>query len=232
MTRDILVGQYRTGERLPSERDLASRFDANRGAVREAMKKLEQLGLACIQPGGARVAPIEESNLDVISHLLGMGEVPDRALVKQILGVISSLIQTAAADALERASDDELEAMRRNAQRLYTESLTEEEYMATRMQLMSGMMRASGNLVVQLIARSLLLQFVPSMTPLQDYGEIDLASHRLLARELDEAMGRRDIDAVRATFIKLAELNQHHVMAAYEAYESARTQGIREVAAS
>jgi DNA-binding FadR family transcriptional regulator len=50
LTRDILVGQYRTGERLPSERDLAARFDANRGAVREAMKKLEQLGIACVSP--------------------------------------------------------------------------------------------------------------------------------------------------------------------------------------
>ncbi len=50
LTHDILVGQYRTGERLPSERDLAVRFVANRGAVREAMKKLEQLGLADIRP--------------------------------------------------------------------------------------------------------------------------------------------------------------------------------------
>ena len=40
LTRDILTGQYRVGERLPSERDLSSRFEANRGAVREAMKKL------------------------------------------------------------------------------------------------------------------------------------------------------------------------------------------------
>ena len=32
LTRDILLGRYRCGERLPSERDLASRFDANRGA--------------------------------------------------------------------------------------------------------------------------------------------------------------------------------------------------------
>ena len=40
LTHDILQGQYRPGERLPSERDLAARFDANRGAVREAMAVL------------------------------------------------------------------------------------------------------------------------------------------------------------------------------------------------
>ena len=49
---DVLTGSYRPGERLPSERDLAARFEANRGAVREAMKKLEQIGLAEISPGG------------------------------------------------------------------------------------------------------------------------------------------------------------------------------------
>ena len=43
LIQDILSGQYRVSERLPSERDLATRFDANRGAVREAMKKLEQM---------------------------------------------------------------------------------------------------------------------------------------------------------------------------------------------
>ena len=30
---EILVGQYRAGERLPSERDLVARFNSNRGAV-------------------------------------------------------------------------------------------------------------------------------------------------------------------------------------------------------
>ena len=52
---DILRQRYLSGERLPSERDLASRFDASRGAVREAMSQLEQSGLIEVKPGGARV---------------------------------------------------------------------------------------------------------------------------------------------------------------------------------
>jgi len=96
LTRDILIGQYRTGERLPSERDLAARFDANRGAVREAMKKLEQLGLANIQQGGARVAPLQEASLDVIGHLLALGDLPDEGLVDEIMQVMTALITLAA----------------------------------------------------------------------------------------------------------------------------------------
>ena len=57
---DILRGQYRCGERLPSERDLAQRFGVHRSTVREAFKRLAQLGVARIAPGGARVAPIDK----------------------------------------------------------------------------------------------------------------------------------------------------------------------------
>ena len=35
LTNEILRGRYLPGDRLPSERDLSARFDANRGAVRE-----------------------------------------------------------------------------------------------------------------------------------------------------------------------------------------------------
>jgi len=232
LTRDVLVGQYRTGERLPSERDLAVRFEANRGAVREAMKKLEQLGIAQIAPGGARVAPIEEASLDIISHLLALGEVPDRQLVDQILDVISNLIQAAAVNAVSRADDEELAALQAIARRLYTEELDYEAHMEAHMMLMSSLMRASGNLVVQLIARSLLMQLVPQMAELRNYGRMDLTAHQALARALDQAMGARDLDGVRGTLMELAQVNRTQLSRRFDEYEQARAQGIREVAAS
>ena len=112
LSREILVGQYRVGERLPSERDLAARFEANRGAVREAMKKLEQLGIADIQPGGARVVPLNEASLDVIGFLLDLEQVPNRILLDQIFVVINSLVQTAALSAVKRLDDAELGQLR------------------------------------------------------------------------------------------------------------------------
>ena len=49
LRNDILGGTYKAGERLPAERDLASRLGVNRGSVREALKKLEQMGLVVIR---------------------------------------------------------------------------------------------------------------------------------------------------------------------------------------
>lgn len=232
LTRDILTGQYRTGERLPSERDLSTRFDASRGAVREAMKILEQLGIAQIQPGGARVAPLQEASLDVIGHLLALGDVPDRLLVSQILDVISNLIQTAATNAISSADDEQLESLRALVRPLYMEELDLDAHMQARIELMSTMMRASGNLVVQLIARSLLLQFLPAMMDLQRYADLDLNAHKDLARALDEAMGQRDLDAVRSTLAQLSEINHQHTIKTLEDYERARVLGAMEVAAS
>ncbi len=231
LTRDILTGQYRTGERLPSERDLSSRFDASRGAVREAMKILEQLGIAKIQPGGARVAPIQEASLDVIGHLLALGDAPDARLVSQILDVIANLIQTAAANAVSTADDEQLESLRALVRPLYQEDLDHDAHMQARVQLMSSMMNASDNLVVQLIARSLLMQFMPQMSDLRRYAELDRDAHKDLARELDEAMGQRDLTAVRSTLARLSEVNRQHTLKTLEDYEQAQTMGNMEVAA-
>ena len=105
-------GQYRAGERLPSERDLAARFDTNRGAARVAIEKLEQLGIADVQPGGVRVRPIEDANLDVIGALLALDDVPDPDLMEQTLEVMGTLMRLAAKRALERATDSQVEHAR------------------------------------------------------------------------------------------------------------------------
>ncbi|PWR04168.1 GntR family transcriptional regulator [Meridianimarinicoccus roseus] len=47
----ILQGILREGARLPSERDLAERFDVSRPKVREALKRLEGDGLIRVQHG-------------------------------------------------------------------------------------------------------------------------------------------------------------------------------------
>jgi len=56
---------------LPSERELSERLGVNRASAREALKKLEQLGIISIRRGGgARVLPLEEAGLGALSHML------------------------------------------------------------------------------------------------------------------------------------------------------------------
>lgn len=51
----IVAGDYRPGDRLPSERVLSEDTGVNRGAVREAIKRLQQAGLVAVHQGGNHV---------------------------------------------------------------------------------------------------------------------------------------------------------------------------------
>jgi len=219
LIEDILSGHYRVGERLPSERDLSSRFDANRGAVREAMKQVEQMGLASIQPGGARVNAIQQASLDVVGRLMARNDLPDAKLFEQILTVISALITIAAEGALKNGSEQDILHIRSLVKPLTEPGLDPEEHQAARFALMEAIMLTSGNLICQLIARTLFEQFEPSIEPLEAYArdQLDIETYTQHARQLDKALAARDIPALRATFEAFSNLNRKSVMQTFEA---------------
>lgn len=68
----ILNGQYPPGSKLPPERELSKRLRVNRASLREALKKLEHLGLVRIRQGdGTRVQNfMETGGLELVQHLL------------------------------------------------------------------------------------------------------------------------------------------------------------------
>jgi GntR family transcriptional repressor for pyruvate dehydrogenase complex len=107
----ITRGEYRAGDRLPSEQQLMDRYRVGRNSVREAMQSLRTLGLVDIRPRlGARVlgqaAPNTLAN-SAVSMLLGDETVTELYEVRLILE------PAAAAIAAKHRSDDDLLAMRR-----------------------------------------------------------------------------------------------------------------------
>ena len=239
LTAEILAGQYRPGERLPSERDLAARFGANRGAVREAMKKLAQLGVASIAPGGARVNAIQEASLDVIGYLLARNALPDPRLLDQIMQVINALLTTAAENVVESGDDHDITAIRRLVRPLLQHGLDETEHLLARTELFREVMRVSDNLVCQLIARTLFEQFAPQSGGFHEFVRIDQPLYATYATELDRALCARDLNAVRQIFSSISQLHRQSVLQALDAAASAAsrtdttlTMAPREVAAS
>jgi DNA-binding FadR family transcriptional regulator len=82
----ILNGQYPPGSKLPPERELSKRLRVNRASLREALKKLEHLGLVRIRQGdGTRVLNfMETGGIDLVQHLLPLaGAKPE--LVRDLL---------------------------------------------------------------------------------------------------------------------------------------------------
>lgn len=196
---EILRGQYRPGERLPSERELASRFEANRGAVREALKKLEQLGIAAIHPGGVRVVPIEEATLEVLGHVLMINDTPDPVLVDQMLEVGGSLNAMSFRTAIEKASDNQLLHMREIIGRILSNDSSEARKRELGQELGDYLLEVNGNLVLRLIGNGLRTQFMGHMEGLKDQIEVEEEQRTILLKKLDAAIACRDSEgAARA----------------------------------
>ena len=217
LTDEILSGRYQAGDRLPSERELAVRFNVNRGAVREAMSRLSQLGVADIQPGGARVSPINEASLDIIGHMLSTTRVPDAQLLGQIFEVVERLLSMAAEALVERGQAEDVEAVRAQVQQLFDNGLDSEAHAAARIEMMRTIMITSGNLVCQLIAHGLFKQFAPTLEAVKPYVQLDVDAFNHLARRLDGALASRDRRAVREVFDGFAELHDRTLTPAIEA---------------
>ncbi|MBX7266970.1 FadR family transcriptional regulator [Micromonospora sp. Llam7] len=87
--RDAIVsGAYHTDDTLPGERELAAAFQVNRHAVREALRRLQQLGLLRVSQGGAtRVLDWRvHAGLDLALSLVQSGDVlPVAALVRDMM---------------------------------------------------------------------------------------------------------------------------------------------------
>lgn len=212
---EILRGQYRRGERLPSERDLAERYGVHRGAIREALKRLEQLGVATVQPGGARVAPIEEASLDVVEHLLELEDPPDPLMVDQVLEVMSGLFSLAARLGTERANDEQREkllALLENARG----DLPREEFIATMHAFGDICVEASNNLVLRLVRRGVKTDFIMRFARNRPEGVEPLRTDPMHFERLAEAIVRRDGAAAAEAVLELTKEVRQHAIDAIE----------------
>lgn len=106
-----LEQNLQAGDRLPSERDLASLFGVSRNSVREALKDLESRDFIEIrQGGGSFLAP---SKRDTLGNELGIHINETKALlIDEMLELRRALEVEAASLAAQRATDENLEAIR------------------------------------------------------------------------------------------------------------------------
>ena len=217
LREQILRGRYQPGERLPSERDLALQLHAHRSSVREALKRLEQLGLVAIRRGGGtRVAPLHDASLDVIGHMLEMHDLPDPELVSQLLDVRESLLVGSARFAVERASADQIERARELLQRIGSPSTGDTEYLTAFADILQLMAEASRNLVLRIITRSLRMQFLQRLPGDRDTLRPPREVLVPVADRLEQALAARDAVATETCVRELLRVHAEHVMKALE----------------
>lgn len=202
---DILRGHYRAGERLPSERDLSARFDTSRGAVREAFKRLEQLGIATVQPGGARVVPIDQCTLDVLGPLLDLDDMPDPKLVDEVLQMVGLLMDLAAQIAVEKATDEQIAEAQTILEEMASTDNSIARHEALR-RLGALFTTIADHLVLKLIANGLRTTFVRRMQTFGIRPELSSREFQPIAIELQEALHVRSATDVGNAMRRLNRL--------------------------
>jgi DNA-binding FadR family transcriptional regulator len=207
----IVKGKYGPGERLPSERELSERLGVNRASAREALKKLEQLGIISIRRGGgARVLPLEQAGLGALQHMLS-AEVPPRELVEQWLDVHALVIAGATRLAVQRATSEEIAEAKRLARRLCDPSLSDDDYVRTNDEMTALIARASRNVVLRMVRDGLTATAQKrhdARKNIRPPRKVMLA----LVREAETALDARDAPAVEAIVHRLFALTRNVVL--------------------
>ncbi len=224
---EILAGVYRPGDRLPPERELATKLGVNRGSVREALKKLEQLGLVSTRRGdGSSVRPLHEASIEVVRHLLRVGGGINRPLLEQLLDVNEMLLSGASYLSVERGSDESLERAREVVGRLARVSSVEQMH-AVIDELVEIVTLTSGNLVLRLFRNAFRSSVTDGVQMLHSHLSLDPEGLRQAARALDAAIVARDPAAAEKAVRSLSRLRREHLTKALDAFEARATRAPR-----
>ena len=206
LVADIVSGALPTGERLPTETELAQRFDVSRGVARESLRGLEERGLVAVKHGsGASVLPETEwdmLNPDVVSALLegdkGFAVLSDYLECRRLLEI------EAAGLAAERATAAHLVVLSNALDRMTAAAVdapgspsAEEQFHEADVAFHRAVIRATGNLALgrmtEPVHRALATARLPLARP-----EHRLARSLPEHREILSAIAGRDPDAARA----------------------------------
>lgn len=111
LSNALVGGDFKVGERLPSERVLAEQYSVSRPVVREAMQRLRERGLIHVAPGSGAYLR-ETSALDWARPLDAIGR-HRAATTRQLVEARVMLEEQAAVLAAERATPEEIENLTR-----------------------------------------------------------------------------------------------------------------------
>lgn len=108
----ILAGRIRTGETLPSERDLKQTFGISRGTLREALRVLEQKGLIEIRLGVGGGSVVRTMDAGGVTESLGLLIRSQRVSLQHLAEFREGVEGSIAAQAAERRSASDIRKLR------------------------------------------------------------------------------------------------------------------------
>lgn len=163
LCRDIIHGRIAPGANMLPERKMAESRGLNRGAVREAMKRLEQMRLIhTVHGGGNRVTDWQQvAGLELLPDLLvNESGLPNFAMLRSLLEMRASMAVDAARLAAQRAEPEAIQLLQESVDRMRKRP-NDVEYLQSEVQAFWGqLVRSAGNQVYVMAFNSLSLCWV------------------------------------------------------------------------
>ncbi len=152
----IYSGFFKPGDKLPSERELATQFKAGRMVVREALRTLEQGGLIYIKQGSFGGAFIKESDSAVItrsiSDMIRIGNITLKELTETRLGIEMVILESV----FRRINQEDLDTLRKNLEEAEAETAKGNRPLETNLEFHLLLARASKNTLFEMIIKSIM----------------------------------------------------------------------------
>ena len=205
----IAEGTLKPGDRLPPERELASRFGVARSSIRDAVRTLEVMGILEPRQGAGTV--VRDLSADSLVVPLASVLVRKRELVSELLDVRRILEPALAARAAKNATSEEVmeleDILRRQAEKMRRGEPTIEEDSEFHYTIGRA---ARNNVVLKVLDVLMDLLRESRARSLQTQGrpERSYAGHRRVLR----AIKRRDPDAAEKAVRKHLEEIESIVM--------------------
>ncbi len=110
----IIVGQYNSGDRLASEKELCQSFGVGRPVIREALRTLENAGTLSIRPGAGGGIFIKKVDSDQLMNSLETIVQLDKITIEQITEARLAIEKGVWALALERIQPEDIKRLEEN----------------------------------------------------------------------------------------------------------------------
>lgn len=211
----ILTGQLQSGERLPSEAELARQFDVSRNTVREALQSLVTQNLISKLPGaggGSFVRSVDHQSLghvlsESMESLLSLGRIQfeEVALVRQHLEVPAARL------AAEYRTEDDLALLRGIITKQKSISVEDPSVPELDAEFHTAIADASRNRVLASFVAALHRQTEPvrylELSP--EVGQTTVRQHQRIVT----AITKRDANAAQLAIVEHLSYLRRHLLA-------------------
>jgi GntR family transcriptional regulator, transcriptional repressor for pyruvate dehydrogenase complex len=218
----ILRGELQAGAALPAERELSEALGVNRGAVREAIKRLQQAGLVAVRQGGNSVVLdyLDEGGLELLPNLLihADGRV-NGSVVRSIMAMRSALAPDIAATAAKKGGArlaDELDAL---LAQMHAQTRDIKALQRLALDYWKKLVERGGNIAFRLAFNSMTKTYTQVWDVLASVLEAEFRDTGNLAAIAD-AVRSGDAEAARAAGRRHVEIGRQALERALDAVEA------------